>query len=211
MRNNSTIGLFLAVVFLVPLLAYAGYVFYERKFQKLPVYGKNLSVGNDIEHKIPSFTLVNQDGKASGTHDWSNKIVVVDFFFTHCPVICPRMTNSLKKIQASVPVNDIMIGSISVDPARDSAEALKKYAEKFAINTANWNLLTGEKKEIYKLARNGFFIVATDGDGGDNDFIHSEKLVLVDKQKRIRGYYDGTDDSEVNSLIEDIKKLQHEN
>ena len=90
------------------------------------------------------------------------------------------------------------------------AAQIKKYADNFAINTTNWNLLTGDKREIYKLARNSFMLVATDGDGGPEDFIHSEKLVLIDKQKRIRGYYDGTGNKEAGQLINDIKKLKHE-
>jgi protein SCO1/2 len=88
--------------------------------------------------------------------------------------------------------------------------ALQKYAQRFSINTRQWQLLTGSKQAIYKLARNSFEIVATDGDGGPDDFIHSEKLVLVDRQRRIRGYYDGTDDTAIKNLIRDIKKLQHE-
>ena len=97
------------------------------------------------------------------------------------------------------------------DPERDNPERLRSYVNKFSINTNNWQLLTGTKTEIYRLARNGFMIVATDGDGGPEDFIHSEKLVLIDKQRRIRGYYNGTNSAEVNNLINDIKKLQHEN
>jgi len=121
------------------------------------------------------------------------------------------MTNSLKKVQQAFKEDEILIRSFSVDPERDSVAQLRKYAGQFGINTSNWELLTGDKKEIYKFARNGFMIVATDGDGGPNDFIHSEKLVLIDKQKRIRGYYDGTSGNQVKQLIADIKKLKHEN
>ena len=106
--------------------------------------------------------------------------------------------------------NSILLNSFSVDPERDSATQLKTYADRFGIVTAKWDLLTGDKREIYKLARNSFMIVATDGDGGPNDFIHSERLVLIDAQKRIRGYYDGTSDKEVKQLVNDIKKLKHE-
>ena len=106
--------------------------------------------------------------------------------------------------------NSVVLNSFTVDPERDSAAQLNKYADRFGIKTKKWDLLTGDKKEIYKLARNSFMIVATDGDGGPNDFIHSERLALIDKQKRIRGYYDGTSDKEVSHLINDIKKLKNE-
>lgn len=212
MKKKSTIWVFVILVFLVPFVGYAGYILYEKKFQKLPVYGKeSLINGKKVDHEIQAFELINQDGKISNINEWNNKIVVVDFFFTHCPSICPKMTTSLKKVQKAFAENEILISSFSVDPERDNTEQLKWYSGKFGINTANWQLLTGDKKDIYKLARNGFMIVATDGDGGPNDFIHSEKLVLVDKQKRIRGYYDGTSEKEVNTLIQDIKKLKHEN
>jgi protein SCO1/2 len=212
MQKKSTIWVFVILVFLVPIVAYAGYIFYEKKFQKLPVYGKeSLLKGKKVDHEIPAFELINQDGKISTIHEWNNKIVIVDFFFTHCPSICPKMTTSLKKVQKAFAENEILISSFSVDPEKDNTEQLKWYSGKFGINTANWQLLTGDKKDIYKLARNGFMIVATDGDGGPNDFIHSEKLVLVDKQKRIRGYYDGTSEKEINQLIKDIKKLKDEN
>jgi protein SCO1/2 len=212
MKKKSTIWVFVILVFLVPFVGYAGYILYENKFQKLPVYGKeSLINGKKVDHEIQAFELISQDGKISTINEWNDKIVVVDFFFTHCPGICPKMTNSLKNIQKAFPDKEIWISSFSVDPERDTAEQLKWYTAKFGINTANWQFLTGDKKDIYKLARNGFMIVATDGDGGPNDFIHSEKLVLVDKQKRIRGYYDGTSEKEVNTLIQDIKKLKHEN
>lgn len=211
MKKKPTTWVFITMVFLIPFLAYEGYILYEQNFQRLPVYGKTSIISEkQVDHTIPTFELSNQDGETSTLNDWNNKIVVAGFFFTHCPVICPKMTNSLKKVQESFSRDEILIRSFSVDPERDDPRQLRWYAGKFGINTANWELLTGEKKDIYKLARNGFLIVATDGDGGPNDFIHSEKLVLVDKQKRIRGYYDGTSNKEVSRLIQDIKKLSHE-
>src|SRR5687768_963323 len=211
MKKGLAIWIFLAAVFILPLLAYSGYLFFEQKFQSLPVYGKEeISNGQKIQHTIDAFELINQDSINKGINDWKEKIVVADFFFTHCPVICPKMTANLKRVQKSFSDDDILINSFSVDPQRDSIVQLKKYAEKFAINSVNWQLLTGDKKDIYKLARNSFMIVATDGDGGPDDFIHSEKLVLIDKQKRIRGYYDGTSEKETDQLIHDIKKLKNE-
>ena len=193
------------MVFIIPVSAWVLLNWYEKKVQVLPIMGKTK------QHRIGDFYLTNQDGQLKTTADWNNKIVIADFFFTHCPSICPKMTKSLKKIQEFFKTDtEIIISSFTVDPERDSSVQLKKYARQYNLDTRNWNLLTGDKKEIYKLARNSFMIVATDGDGGPEDFIHSENLVLVDKQKRIRGYYDGTSDTEVNQLISDIKKLQYE-
>ena len=203
MQKGSTIVLFIAA-FVLPFSAWALLNLYERKFEALPVMGKN-------DHRIALFQMTNQDGKTITADQWQNKIVVVDFFFTHCPTICPKMTHSMKRIYEAFSKDDALrLSSFSVDPERDSAVQLKKYAGQMEIETGKWDLLTGDKKEIYKLARNSFMIVATDGDGGPNDFIHSEKLVLVDLQKRIRGYYDGTSNAEVNQLIKDIKKLKNE-
>lgn len=211
MKKGLTIWIFLAAVFILPLVVYSGYLFFEQKFQKLQVYGKKEIVnGQKIQHTIDDFELVNQDGIKKGIEDWKGKIVVADFFFTHCPVICPKMTANLKRVQQAFSDNEILINSFSVDPQRDSAVQLKEYAKKFRINLDNWQLLTGDKKDIYRLARNSFMVVATDGDGGPDDFIHSEKLVLIDKHKRIRGYYDGTSEKETEQLIYDIKKLQDE-
>ncbi len=211
MQKRFTIGTFITLVFVVPIIAYSGYLFFEQKIKKLPVYGKKEMKGDrKIEHVIDDFELLNQDGIKKGIQDWEGEIVVADFFFTHCPVVCPKMTANLKKVQQSFNEDEILINSFSVDPQRDSAVQLKKYAEKFKISLVNWQLLTGDKKDIYKLARNSFMIVATDGDGGPEDFIHSEKLVLIDKQRRVRGYYDGTSKKETNELIYDIKKLQNE-
>ena len=214
MKPKLSIWLLATMVFIIPCGAFAFYTFYEKNFERLPIYGKTNVVNNKNEyHTIPDFELTNQETKVISTNDWNDRIVIADFFFTHCPVVCPKMTSSLRKVQNAFreEENDILINSFSIDPERDDPARLKNYAEKFSINTHNWHLLTGEKKEIYKLARNGFMIVATDGDGGPEDFIHSEKLVLIDKHRRIRGYYDGTNPKEVNNLIHDIKKLQHEN
>ena len=206
MKKKRTIPLFAVMVFIIPVSAWALLNWYEKKVQGLPVMGKTK------EHRIGDFQLINQDGQLKSTADWNDKIVVADFFFTHCPTICPQMTKSLKKIQEAFKTDaEILISSFTVDPERDSSAQLKKYARQYNVDTRNWNLLTGDKKEIYKLARNSFMLVATDGDGGPDDFIHSESLVLIDKQKKIRGYYNGTSNDEVNQLIIDIKKLKHEN
>ncbi len=204
MNKRSTIGIFIIAVFVLPFSAWALLNLYEKKFEQLPVMGEK-------GHRIGDFQLVNQDGKMVSNGQWQGKIVVADFFFTHCPTICPKMTSSMKRINEEFREEKwIWLSSFSVDPERDSAEQLKRYAVRFGIATGRWDLLTGDKKEIYRLARNSFMIVATDGDGGPYDFIHSEKLVLIDPQKRIRGYYDGTDDREVKQLINDIKKLRNE-
>ena len=196
--------IFVIVTISLPILVFAVVKWYENNFERLPVLGGE-------NHRIENFAMTNAFGKPVTLEDWNNNIVVADFFFTHCPVICPKMTNSLKRVQdAFSNDDDILINSFSIDPERDDPERLRIYAQKFSIDTDNWHLLTGDKKEIYKLARNGFMIVATDGDGGPDDFIHSEKLVLIDKHRRIRGYYDGTNQQEVSNLISDIQKLQYE-
>lgn len=111
--------------------------------------------------------------------------------------------------QANFNKNDLQLVSITVDPERDNASRLNAYAKNMDIK-GNWQLLTGEKKQIYKLARNSFKVVATDGDGGPDDFIHSELLVLIDKEKRIRGYYNGTLPDEVETLLKDMERLRRE-
>jgi protein SCO1/2 len=205
-KKNSSIWLFVLLVLAVPVTAYALFTLYENNVGTLPVLGKTK------DHSIADFKLTDQDGDIKTTADWNNKIVIVDFFFSHCPSVCPKMTNSLKTVQEAYKDDPtILLHSISIDPERDSATQLRKYADQYEINTKNWSLLTGNKKDIYKMARNSFMIVATDGDGGPDDFIHSEKLVLIDTKKRIRGYYDGTSSKEVNQLIRDIKKLKNEN
>ena len=214
MKNqNKTIWLFVILVVVLPFLAFTIVSWYTLVFEKLPVYGEAKKIeGKSKEHSIADFALTNQDGGITTPAAWSNKIVVANFFFTRCPSICPKMMINMKKVEEHFRSDpEILFNSFSVDPENDSVERLKSYASLLNINTSNWGLLTGDKKEIYKLARNSFLVVATNGDGGPTDFIHSDKLILIDKQKRIRGYYDGTNEKEVSNLIHDIKKLKNEN
>jgi protein SCO1 len=203
MKAKTSIWLFVLLVFIVPIAAYAVFNMYEKKWKKLPVIAQN---------EIDDFSLVNQDNKIINAAAWINRIVVADFFFTHCSSICPKMTVNLKKISVYFSNDDnVRLASFSVDPERDSTAQLKKYTERFGIDNRKWDFLTGNKKDIYKLARNSFMIITADGDGGPGDFIHSEKLVLIDKHSRIRGYYDGTSGAETDQLLLDIKKLENEN
>ncbi len=205
MGRKFNIWLFVAIVVVLPLSVYAVVNWYERSVQALPVLISKT-------HTIADYRLVNQLGKESSIKNWEGKIVVANFFFTHCPYVCPKMTNNLKKVQkANVGDKNLLFVSFSVDPERDSSEQLQKFARRFNIDESNWQLLTGSKKEIYRLARKSFQVIATDGDGGENDFIHSDQLVLIDAQKRIRGYYEGTEEKETDQLIKDIKKLENEN
>jgi protein SCO1/2 len=202
------------ILIVIPALAFAAVTMLQNRYEKLPVFDSTLNTNkeDEIPHFIQPFTLINQDGKAFSDADVHNKIYVVDFFFTSCTSACPKMTKNLLLVQKAFSNdNNIQLVSFTVDPETDSAQRLKWYAGVFKIDSAKWNLLTGDKKEIYKLARESFYVSAGEGDGGPDDFLHSDKLVLVDKQKQIRGYYTGTDESSVKQLIHDIKKLENEN
>ena len=162
-------------------------------------------------HKIAPFSLTNQNGLTVTEKDYMNKIYVADFFFTTCPSICPKMTENMGLIQESIKTdNQVLLLSFSVTPEIDSVQQLKRYAIEKGVIDSKWNLLTGDKKEIYELARKSYLAVKSNGDGGEHDMIHTENFILVDPEKRIRGFYDGTDTNAMDELLSDIKVLQME-
>ena len=160
-------------------------------------------------HAISDFSLINQNGKIITQKDYAGKIYIADFFFTTCPTICPIMTKNMAEIQDRIKDDDeILLLSHSVTPEIDSVAQLKKYAIEKGVNDKKWNLLTGDKKQIYELARKSYLAVKNDGDGGPFDMIHTENFILVDKEKRIRGFYDGTKKEEIDRLLEDLAILK---
>ncbi len=162
-------------------------------------------------HKIADFNLLNQNGETITQDTYKDKIYVADFFFTTCLTICPIMTGHMLKIQEQLKDDpDVLLLSHSVIPVADSVPQLKKYALEKGVNDAKWNLVTGDKKQIYDLARKSYLATKTDGDGGPYDMIHTENFILVDKEKRIRGFYDGTNPESIANLLEDIKILKAE-
>ncbi|WP_339699596.1 SCO family protein [uncultured Marixanthomonas sp.] len=161
-------------------------------------------------HKIADFSLTNQNGQTITQKDYKDKIYVADFFFTTCQTICPIMTDHMVKIQEKVKNDpEIMLLSHSVTPKVDTVAQLKKYALEKGVNDKKWNLVTGDKKEIYDLARKSY-LAAKDMPYNEYDLIHTENFVLVDKKKRIRGFYDGTDPEAIEELMGDIKILEKE-
>ena len=162
-------------------------------------------------HRIADFELINQNGKTVTNENFNGKIYVADFFFTTCPTICISMTDNLLKVQKEIQNNpNILLISHSVTPKIDSVTQLKKYAIEKGVNDKKWHLVTGDKKEIYKLARKSYLAVKDEGDGGPFDMIHTENFILVDPDKRIRGFYDGTDSKEIKRLLLEIKILHSE-
>jgi len=160
-------------------------------------------------HSIADFKLINQNGDTITQADYANKIYIADFFFTTCPTICPVMTANMADIQQIIKGDEeVLLLSHSVTPEIDSVQQLKKYALEKGVIDAKWNLVTGDKKQIYELARKSYLAVLTDGDGGPYDMIHTENFILVDKERRIRGFYDGTSSEEVAQLLEDLKVLK---
>lgn len=161
-------------------------------------------------HTIADFELINQNGKTITQKDYKDKIYVADFFFTTCQTICPIMTDHMVQIQDFVKDDDhVLLLSHTVTPEIDDVERLKKYALEKGVNDSKWNLVTGDRKEIYDLARKSY-LVAKDNPDADYDLIHTENFVLVDTKKRIRGFYDGTDPQDMEQLKEDIRVLEKE-
>jgi len=162
-------------------------------------------------HKIADFSLTNQNGETITQKDYEDKIYVADFFFTTCQTICPIMTDHMRVLQDKlIQDNDVLLLSHSVTPEIDSVAQLKRYALKKGVNDTKWNLVTGDKKHIYELARKSYLAVKTDGDGGPFDMVHTENFMLIDKKKQIRGFYDGTNPDDIDKLIEDITVLKEE-
>ena len=187
---------------------------------KLPVYQPAMVnfelVDSTIQHqkkfhRIADFSLINQNGKTISNQDFKGKIYVADFFFTTCPNICIAMTDNLFKVQDQIKNNpNIMLLSHSVTPKIDSVPQLKKYAIEKGVIDTKWHLVTGDKKEIYKLARKSYMAVKEGRDDGPFDMIHTENFILIDPDRRIRGFYDGTDTDEMNRLLDEIDILIQE-
>jgi protein SCO1 len=210
-------GLILFSILVVPSLLYLVLTTGKHNFIHLQYFGPketdsvqvNGSYRVDtVYHKVGGFSLLNQEGKTITDKDLEGKFYVANFFFTTCPSICPKMTSELYRVQQKYPaVRELRFLSFSVNPEKDTVAALADYAKRYLVNKRKWHLLTGDKKQIYDLARNSFLLSVQEGTGGPEDFIHSEQLVLVDKERHIRGYYDGTDPKEVDRLIDEIKVL----
>ena len=159
-------------------------------------------------HKISDFKLTNQNGKEITQANYKDKIYVADFFFTTCQDICPVMTKNMYQLQEELKNdNEILLLSHTVIPEVDTVEQLKEYAIENKVDDSKWNLVTGDKKEIYELARKSYLAVE-DSNFNEFDMIHTENFMLIDKEKQIRGFYDGTNSEEINRLLKDIEILK---
>ncbi|MBL0268053.1 MAG: SCO family protein [Chitinophagaceae bacterium] len=172
-----------------------------------------------VWHTVKDFTLTNQEGKTITWADLKGKIVIADLFFTRCPTICPGMTRNMKRLAESIH-NGKRVGdrsnhfvhfiSFSIDPERDSVSRLKGWADRFQINPDQWWLLTGKKQDIYDLALNELKVGLQDGEGVDTSFIHSDKFILIDSNRHVRGFYDGLDSASLSRLSSDLVLLTME-
>lgn len=202
----------------VPILFLLWFFYHEKKeapLRSLPYYGpKNVDQKNDSTyHKIKEFQFVNQHGETYTLDSVINKIIVTEFFFTTCQSICPIMNTNLQKVYSHFKERkDVLLLSHTVDPEQDSVPALKDYANRQGVKDRRWMFVTGSKKDLYEAARKSYLLNAEDGDGGDEDFIHTQNFALIDKNQHIRGYYDGTDSIEIQRLISELELLikEHE-
>lgn len=199
------------LVIALPLLAFLCVSWWERHYQALPILstieGWQRTTDTALACQLP---LTNQDGQTTRLTGFPERIIVVNFFFTRCPLICPSIMKHVQQLHnAFANSNTIQLLSVTVDPGYDQPDILKKYAANYNADGRQWQLLTGNKTAIYRMARQSLHVTATDGDGGPTDFIHTDQLTLVDPNGNIRGYYDGTSDQSVQQLMNDLKKLQH--
>jgi protein SCO1/2 len=165
----------------------------------------------DADHTVADFKLINQLGDTITQKNFENKIYVADFFFATCPSICPIMSRNIAALQEEFADRpEVMFLSHSVTPEIDSVAALYEYGELYEANPERWMLTTGDKKEIYNLARKSYFAVLDEGDGGKQDFIHTENFILVDTDRRLRGFYDGTSEEDMQRLADEIEILLEE-
>jgi protein SCO1 len=210
MKNKTAI--FLVAFFMLLGIGFLGYYYkisHEQKVSTLPI------VGNDQNHHIAPFSFVNQDGKTITNDDVKGKICVVEYFFATCKGMCPRMNENMEKVYKAFQGNkNVLILSHTVDPIKDTVQALKAYSLRFDADPNQWMFLTGDKKQLYDMARYSYLISADDDTAGvsvDKDFIHDKHYTLVDGYGRVRGFYDGLSPGDISKLIGDINTLLKEN
>ncbi len=229
-KSNSKFFIGIAVAVLVPLFCFLvtkklsdGTVSIPRYYgvERIDsVVEKGKPPGDTVYHQVADLILTNQLGqRISINKDLKGKIVVIDFIFTTCPSICPRLTANMRKLQLSFKKDPkkeasldtiVQLITITVNPERDTFQVLRAYADRNGVNHDHWWFLTGDKKTIYDYARNELHLTVGPGDGGADDFIHTEQITLLDKDRYIRGYYSGLEDKEVKKCADDIVLLTME-
>jgi protein SCO1/2 len=205
------------VLLVIPATIYLYFIAQLKSLPKLGYFGPREAISKTVDgelvtdtlyHEVPEFSFINQNNQVITDNHFKGRVYVADFFFASCQSICPIMSSQLERVQAKYRDNDQLgILSHTVDPESDSVAVLRSYASLHEALDNKWEFITGNKKEIYEIARKGYFVSASEGDGGEEDFIHSPYFVLVDTKKHLRGFYDGTDSLEVNKLLVDIDIL----
>lgn len=204
------------LLILIPVIFIVWYLFREKQDKPLtylPYFGPKhaLKVNDTTYHFIPDFEFTNQFNEKVTQTTLKNKIYVTEYFFTTCQSICPVMNTNLERIYKEfMDKPEFMIVSHTVDPEMDTVPVLMEYAKKHGVVSKKWLFLTGEKPKLYDIARKGYLLNAEEGTGDADDFIHTQNFALIDKEKHIRGFYDGTDSLEINRLIQDVKLLLKE-
>jgi protein SCO1/2 len=183
--------------------------FYDTVMVKME---KGKKVNDTVWHKVRPFKLKNQFGKEVGLEDWGGKIIIADFFFTSCPSICPKLTRNMKKLQTAFKKTDSLVRFVSftVDPVRDSVQALKAYGDKYGIDHDTWFMLTGDRNELYDIALNEFKASIASNGNIDTGFIHTDRFFLLDRDRVVRGWYSGLDSVNLDKLIKDVVLLNME-
>lgn len=208
--NEQLVRALLTAIFIIA----AGWILTSCSSQeeKLPIFGQREVNGTDtIYHTIAPFSFVDQDSTVITNDTYKDKIYVADFFFTTCRTICPIMkTQMLRVYEATQEMPDVALLSHTIDPEYDTVELLHDFAERLGVESKRWHFVTGVKDSIYKIAQTSYFATAMEDKTEPDGFIHSGAFLLIDKQRRIRGKYDGTKEEDVNRLIADIKRLRRE-
>lgn len=185
----------------------------DDNYKKLPYLGIHEVINSDtVYYTLPEYSFSDQNGNAYGSDQLKSKPYIAYFFFTSCPSICPRMTQSAKRIQRSLEKfnDEYNIVAFSIDPDRDTFEKLSDFAEKYEADPNNWHFLRGEEEKINELGKKGFYVGISKNELEPGGFLHSEKMILVDKTGHLRGYYNGTDAQEIKQLIFDTQSLIRE-
>lgn len=201
------------LILVIPVIAYLGLTTGKHHIKELGFYGpkeEGPKSGDTIYHTIPAFQLTDQNGHVFTEKNLEGKIYVANFFFTSCPSVCKKMQTLMKKVQDEDDfkrLKDFRMVSYTVDPERDTPEKLREYASLVHADTSRWIFLSGKRQEIYDLAYKGYMANAMEDSIAPGGFLHSELMFLIDRERHIRGIYQGTDLKDVKRLIDEIKVL----